>query len=468
MEIRLPHGFAPREYQRKAMAHFDRGGLRGVYCWPRRSGKDLTFVHQTMKAAHRRVGMYYHLLPNHKQARKVIWDAIDNDGQRVIDVAIPHELRESTNEQEMKIRLKVGSLYQLVGADYFDSIVGSNPVGLVFSEFALTDPKAWSYFRPILAGNGGWAAFISTPRGYNHFHDLLELAKQSHGWNWSHLTVHDTKHMDTATLEQERREMPDELYRQEYETDFSAANIGAILGRYLEDAEKEGRVRDDVEATGPIEISSDIGFRDTAAWWFWEARPGGFALVDYDEDTGLDAPDWIERIQEKGYQIRKIWLPHDAKAKTFQSKHSVVEQFIAGADINGRKVRGFGTDRVDIVPVTKKQDQINACRMVAQKCVFNRTRCKAGLNGLRNWSYKYDETRKVFSKEPDHDWASHPGDGFATGAVVMQERVTGKRKPTKDERREAAIKEIAKATRTPTFDELLRMHEDRQPRRARL
>lgn len=463
MEITLPNGFTPRPYQRKAMAYFDRGGKRGVYCWPRRSGKDLTFVHQTMKAAHERVGMYFHLLPNHKQARKVIWDAIDNEGRRLIDIAVPPQLRESTNEQEMKIRLKVGSLYQLVGADYFDSVMGANPVGLVFSEFALTDPMAWSYFRPILAGNGGWAAFISTPRGYNHFHDMLEVAKVSEGWDWSHLSTADTKHIDAATLAQERREMPDELFRQEYETDFSAANVGAILGRYVEEAEKQGRVADDIEADGEIEISSDIGFRDTATWWFWDPRPDGFGLVNYDEDVGLDALDWMERLQSSGYRIKNIWLPHDARAKTFATKHSVVEQFVeGGVRRDGSRVRGFGAERVHIVPQTKKQDQINACRMVLPRCRFNRTRCKAGLNGLRSWSYEYDEERKTFSKAPRHDWASHPADGFATGALVMQERTAAAKPRTGlDARREAASRPL-------TYADAERIHDERRAGRSRV
>ena len=422
MEITIPNGFKPRRYQARAMAYFDNGGKRGVYCWPRRAGKDLTFVHQTIKAAHQRPGMYFHLLPNHKQARKVVWDSIDNEGRRVLDTAIPHELRDSTNEQEMKIRLKCGSLYQLVGADYFDSIVGSNPVGLVFSEYALTSPKAWSYFRPILAANGGWAAFISTPRGYNHFHDMLEAAKTSKEWHWSHLNVMDTGHIDLSTLEKERREMPDELFRQEYMTDFSAANVGAILGAYIEAAEREGRIIDniDIDSEGsPIEITCDIGFRDTTAFWFWQPTPDGYALVDYDEDSGLDAAEWIDRLQTKPYDYARIWLPHDARAKTFQSRHSVVEQFVLA----------FGHERVKVVPQTKTQDRINAARVVARKCRFNRVRCADGLSALRSWSFKWDDDRKTFSKEPEHDWASHGADAFSYGAIVMRERVIETPKP---------------------------------------
>ena len=414
-EIVLPNGFTPRPYQRDAMAYYDRGGKRGVFVWPRRAGKDLTFLHQTIKEAHARPGTYYHLLPSHTQARKVVWDGIQNDGKPVLNVAIPRELRESENATEMKIKLKCGAIWQLVGADYFDTIMGTNPFGLVFSEAALTDPRSWSYFRPILAANGGWAAFISTPRGYNWFFDLLNLAKSNSEWAWSHLNAKDTGHISEEVLAQEKREMPDELYRQEYGCDFSAANVGAILGKYMEAAEREGRISDDVrylEDGAPIEVSSDIGFRDTAAWWFWQSDADGFRLVDYDEDSGLDADDWIDRLQQKQYRYGKFWLPHDAKVKTFQSKHSSIERFL----------KAFGHDKVGLVPLTKIPDRINAGRMVVQQCSFSRTSCNRGVEALRGWSFDYDDERKTFSATPRHDHWSHGADAFTYGCQIMQKR----------------------------------------------
>ena len=136
-------------------------------------------VHQTAKMMFDRPGMYFHMLPNHRQARKVLWDGFDNTGHKILDTAFPKQLREQTNQTEMKIVLRNGSIWQLVGSDYYDSIVGANPFGLVMSEAALSDPRAWQIFRPILAGNAGWAAFIATPRGYNHFYDTMQLAKSN-------------------------------------------------------------------------------------------------------------------------------------------------------------------------------------------------------------------------------------------------------------------------------------------------
>ena len=56
--------------------------------------------------------------------------------------------------------------------------------------------------------------------------------------------------------------MPDELFRQEYLCDFSAANVGAIFGKYIEQAEKEGRIVESLpfDPVSDVVISSDIGY----------------------------------------------------------------------------------------------------------------------------------------------------------------------------------------------------------------
>lgn len=392
--------------------------------WHRRAGKDEIALHRTCVAAHERVGNYWHMLPEYAQARKAMWDAINpHSGKRRIDEAFPMELRANTNQQEMKINLKSGSIWQLVGSDNFNSLVGSPPIGIVHSEHALADPRAAGYLRPILAENNGWSLFIYTSRGYNHGFSTYETGRNTPGAFAQKLTVDETDVFTADTIAAEHawylseygQHDGDALFRQEFHCDFSAANIGAILGRYVEQAEKEGRISDTVDPDydQPVEISSDIGFSDTATWWFWQPRSRGFSIVDYDEDNGLDADDWITRLQETPYKIGKIHLPHDARIKTFQSKHSTLERFL----------KAFGQERINIVPQSAKRDQINAARRVIKACEFNRTACKDGVNGLRNWSFKYDAERKAFSKEPAHDWASHPGDGFAYGCQVMEERM---------------------------------------------
>src|SRR5215475_7704425 len=181
---RLPAGgWQPRAYQRKLWDYLERGGKRAVAIWHRRAGKDEICLHWAAVAAHQRVGVYWHMLPEQAQARKAIWDAVNPwTGQRRINEAFPRELRESTRETDMAIRFRSGSLWELVGSDNYNSLVGSPPIGVVFSEYALADPSAWGYLRPILAENGGWSLFITTPRGRNHASTFYEAARADDTW----------------------------------------------------------------------------------------------------------------------------------------------------------------------------------------------------------------------------------------------------------------------------------------------
>ena len=197
---------------------------------------------------------------------------------------------------------------------------------------------------------------------------------------------------------------------------------GAILARWINQARRDGRINNHIgyDVSGmPIEVSADLGFRDTASFWYWQRVPGGFNLLKYDGDNGLDADEWIPRIQnnlkELG-QLGRIWLPHDSRAKTFQSRHTTMERFI----------EAFGVDKVGLVPQSKKQDQINAARLITQRCAFNAELCADGLDGLEAWEFVYNEDAGVFSREPNHNWASHPSDAFAYGCQVMQEYEAGK------------------------------------------
>jgi phage terminase large subunit len=57
---------------------------------------------------------YWHCLPEYAQARKALWTAVNpHTGKRRIDEAFPHDLRDSTNDNEMFIRFKNGSTWQV-------------------------------------------------------------------------------------------------------------------------------------------------------------------------------------------------------------------------------------------------------------------------------------------------------------------------------------------------------------------
>ena len=452
--------FKARPYQQELIDFFRAGGKKACAIWHRKAGKDRTATFIESELAFTQVGLYWHALPKYEEARKVIWDAIMPDGQRLVEWAFPRPACKHL-DHEMKVLLPNGSIWQPVGVDNYDSLVGAFPKHITWSEFALGQPQARNFLRPALAMNDGSELIITTPRGYNHAFDVYEYAKSSPDWYAKVLTVDNTNVLSAKLLEEERRTMPDELVRQEYFCDWSAANVGAILGRYVENAEKEGRITDEVEYDpdgAPIEISSDIGRRHISAWWFWQPQVDGFTLVDYDEDAGLDAGEWIERLSNRldGKRLGKIWLPHDARAKTFSARHSAVEQFIQHFDTNGKSV-------VCVVPQSKlKGHAINAGQVVLRRCKFHKTRCEAGLAALRNWAYEYDDERKQYSREPMQDWSCDAADAFCEGAKIMQEREIEKPK-TKPESRL-----LVGPDNTFTVDDMWKVHERATSRRVRI
>lgn len=270
-----------------------------------------------------------------------------------------------------------------------------------------------------------------------------------------------------------------EVLRKDMERDFTAdenkadhiwngaygSSEGAILSRWVNEAEREGRISNTVtfDQDGPdIEISSDIGFRDTASWWYWQRRLGGFALLEYQGDSGLDADDWIpiikasiERITRQK-KVGRIWLPHDAKTKTFQSKHSSMEKFLAA----------FGTEFVRVVPQSKKGDQISAARKVIKHCEFHKTACEPGLDGLLAWEFEWNDDNNVFSRDPLHNWASHPGDSFAYGAQMMEEYIPPKE--DNDKPRALVVGEVPPNMQQATLNDMWQVHERGNSRRARI
>ncbi len=212
---------------------------RAVCVWSRRSGKDKTFLNFMIRKMFERVGIYYYFFPNYNQGRKILWDGIDRDGFKFMD-HVPEAIREKINNQEMKVTLKNNSIMQVIGTDNIDSIMGTNPIGCVFSEYSLQNPEAWEFVRPILAENGGWSVFNYTPRGRNHGHVLYNMARKNPRWFCELLTVDDMRREDGQpvisddVIEAERESgMSEEMIQQEFYCSFEAALQMCFFGNTL-------------------------------------------------------------------------------------------------------------------------------------------------------------------------------------------------------------------------------------------
>lgn len=408
----LPYAFKPRNYQLPLFTAMDRGIRRGVVVWHRRAGKEKACLNLLAKKMYERVGSYYYFFPTYNQGRKVLWEGMDKNGFKFID-HIPKELRKRVDNSTMTIEMHNGSIFKIIGTDNIDSIVGSNPVGCVFSEYSLQDPRAWDFIRPILAENMGWALFNFTPRGENHGWDLLEYAKDNPQWFVSVLTVDDTGALSPDVIEQERREMyakngDDSLFLQEYYCSFNAPVQGAYYGRLITDAEVDGRITENLPIyhNVPAMCCWDLGMDDATSIWIFQYIKGEFHFIGYIEATGEGLPYYARELQKFSMENKVFfgtqYVPHDFSVKEMNNGLSRRDT-----------LRSLGFTDIETVPrINDVLQGIEAARLLLPRCFFHKTSCKRGLNALKSYSKKYDDVAKTYRRTPDHNWASHGADSF--------------------------------------------------------
>jgi phage terminase large subunit len=417
-KIRLPHNFEPRDYQIPLLSALDHGYKRAVAIWHRRAGKDLVMLNYICKSMYERVGTYYYFFPTYRQAKKVIWNGMTRDGFKFIDY-FPKQLRKRTNDSEMLIEMENGSIFQLIGTDNIDAVMGANPVGCVFSEWSLQNPAAWDYTRPILAENDGWGAFIYTPRGKNHGHTLLETARAyPDTWYSEVLTVEDTKAINPDVLNQEydeivRKDGNDSLYRQEYMCDFEVPIQGAYYAAQLLLAEQEGRITGvPYDHNVPVHTAWDLGMDDSMSIWFFQIANQEVHFINYYESSGEGINYYIKYLQDKGYIYGRHFAPHDIAVRELGTGKSRLEV-----------ARSLGIN-FEVGKKLSVEDGIQAVRNVLPRCWFDKEKCDRGISALRSYHKEWDEDNQVFKQRPEHDWSSHGSDSFRCFAVGYRELVT--------------------------------------------
>jgi len=439
-KIHLPYNYTPRDYQLPVLQGLDKGYKRAVVVAHRRWGKDKLCINHVAREMFSRIGSYYYILPTYAQGKKVIWDGRDRDGFKFTD-HIPQALRLRTDNSNMlievkkpsnlmtedeKIRAKAGdkipgSIFQVVGSDNIDSIVGANPVGIVFSEWALQDPAAWDYLRPILAENGGWAIFIYTVRGKNHGWTTAQIAKKYPDlWLYINQTVEETKAIPAEILAQERLEIiekdgNDDLYMQEYMNDFGIAIKGSYFGDLFKNIDEEGRItRVPHDPNHLVYTAWDLGL-DNMKVWFIQRVGRAFHLIDYMEGVEGGFRGFLAEMAKKPYHYGKMYLPHDATAPSGNDGETREQIAIElGHEVVVVATNTFGVD-----------NGIESVKGLLPKCYFDQDSTVNGISALRSYIHEWDDKLKTFKSNPLHNWASHGSDALRTFAVGWKDDVGG-------------------------------------------
>ena len=418
MNLELPVSWEPRPYQLKLWSYLENGGLRADVAAHRRWGKDDVALHFTATRMVQRVGTYWHLLPEASQARKAIWDAINpHTGKKRIDEAFPKELRRRTRDNEMQIEFVNGSTWQVLGSDNYDSLVGSPPVGVVFSEWSLAKPDAWTYLRPILAENGGWAVFIWTPRGRNHATRAFESREQDKTWFTQKSPATDTGVFTPEQLAKERAELISESgsedegnakYAQEYLVDFDAAVPGSYYGSLMRKALEETRItRVPYDPALKVDTSWDLGIDDYTAIWFFQRVGREVRAIDYFETSGEGLQTIVKQaIADKPYVYGAHHLPHDV----------MVRELGAGGRTRYETLSNLGVRPIEVGVAMDPEERVNAGRGLIPMTYFDAEKCATGIDRLRQYRKRWNRSTSSYTG-PLHDENSHGADAWGEYAA---------------------------------------------------
>ena len=422
----MPNNWDCMNHQRALWNYLDNGGKRAVAVWHRRAGKDSIAINYTASEAIEKVGVYWHMLPTQKQARKGIWDGIDRSGRRVKDQAFPENIVAASRSQEMQIELVSGSIWQLCGSDNYDSLMGANPRGVVFSEWSLCDPKAWDYVRPILAENGGWALFIYTARGKNHGWKMSEMARKNEKWFYSHLTVDDTQRDDgspviTQEAIQEDREagMSEDMIQQEYYCSFEVAIPGAYFAKEIAAARADGRVRFiPVEPHIDVHTFWDLGISkgNSMVIWFVQAIGKEIRVINYYENENQGMAHYIGVVNDFAREHNIHYGEHHAP-------HDIGERELMSGTKRIDTAREMGIVFRMVERTHDLNDSIETTRRLFARCFFDENRCEKGISALASYHRAFDDKLQKFKDEPVHDWASNGADGFRQMAQAWNDRL---------------------------------------------
>lgn len=401
--------FQPRSYQIPILDALENKGYRRVLAiMPRRSGKDVTAFNFCIRYLLKNVCVCYYIFPTYAQGKKILWESIQNNGQRILEY-IPPEVIESSNSQEMKVRFKNGSLFQIVGSDNFDSLVGTNPKLIIFSEYALQDPRAYQYLRPILAANDGIACFLSTPRGKNHLYELYQMAIYNPEWFVYKLSLDDTQHIPQIEIERERAEgiMSEDLIQQEYYTSFEMGVEGSYYAKYMDRMRLKGQIgMVPWEPAFKVHTAWDLGVRDSTCIIFFQTIGTTVRIIDcYDKNKeGLEH--YVGVINSKPYSYGKHIAPHDIKVKEFGSGMTRLE-----------KASQLGIKFI-VAPDLSIMDGIESVRSSLAK-IWIDEKCTPLIKALEGYRQEFDAKRRVYKSNPLHDQNSHYSDCMRYLAITL-------------------------------------------------
>ena len=412
MEVQeVSTGYEPRQPQKEIHKAVKNNRWTVAVCH-RRMGKTVAAINQLIHSAlqnEKQSPQYAYIAPTYSQAKRIAWDYL-KDYTRPLG-GVP-------NVSELRVDF-MGRRISLYGADNPDALRGIYLDGAVIDEYGDVNPGLFTeVIRPALSDRIGWAMFIGTPKGSNHFKTLRDFADTEDNENWvlKEFKASETKLIDAEELKDAKKAMGENKYEQEFEISFEAPIVGAFYGELLKELTDKHRIREIPSEAATQKITAwDLGMSDSTAIWVAEVISGEVRLMDFYEASGESLDHYIGWLDDNGYRDYSHIMPHDVNVRELQTGKSRY-QFLTEAGLD-----------IEVAPKASVEDGIQAARRILPNCWFNKDKTRVGVECLQNYRRVFNEKTNSFQNRPLHDWSSHAADAFRYLALGMDTAGNGQR-----------------------------------------
>jgi phage terminase large subunit len=412
MEVQeVSTGYEPRPPQKEIHKAVKNSRWTVAVCH-RRMGKTVAAINQLIHSAlqcEKNAPQYAYIAPTYSQAKRIAWDYLKEYTRPLGGVP---------NVSELRVDF-MGRRISLYGADNPDALRGIYLDGCVIDEYGDVNPGLFTeVIRPALSDRIGWAMFIGTPKGSNHFKTLRDFADTDDNENWTlkEFKASETKLIDEEELKDAKKAMGENKYEQEFEISFEAPIVGAFYGELLKELTDKHRIREIVSEAATQKVTAwDLGMSDSTAIWVAEIISGEVRVMDFYEASGESLDHYIAWLDEKGYRDYIHIMPHDVNVRELQTGKSRY-QFLTEAGLE-----------IEVAPKASVEDGIQAARRILPNCWFNKDKTRAGVECLQNYRRVFNEKTSSFQNRPLHDWSSHAADAFRYLALGMDSTGNGQR-----------------------------------------
>lgn len=173
----------------------------------------------------------YYVAPTFQQAKDVIW-------QTLLEIAQP--VIKSLRSNEGIIELVNGSRIGIKGSDRPETMRGVGLYFAVIDEYADMKPEVFeTILSPALAKSRGQCVFIGTPKGRNHFWDLINDHKDDADWGYHYFKTTDNPFIPADEVEAAKKRMSSTSFRQEFEASFESGSGDLFKEEWIKYADTE-------------------------------------------------------------------------------------------------------------------------------------------------------------------------------------------------------------------------------------